>query len=241
MTAEERSVLAGELALGVLEGPERAEALRLVVADRDLAREVEEWRDRFAGWFDDYPEAEPDTGLEERIMAALPGAAANDDRPAGGAVRLWRAVAGAAALAAACLLAALLLRPERAAPPATPPAIPAAPAPLVAALNPTDDAGETVDAPFAAAFDRATGALTLASVIDVPAGRSAELWTIAGDGAPRSLGVLGPGDRRLAVRPDARGRLAEGVTLAVSVEPAGGSPTGSPTGPVIATGALSAV
>ena len=32
--------------------------------------------------------------------------------------------------------------------------------------------------------------------------------------------------------------LRRGATLAVSVEPAGGSPTGLPTGPVIASGAL---
>ncbi|MEO1162117.1 MAG: anti-sigma factor, partial [Pseudomonadota bacterium] len=32
--------------------------------------------------------------------------------------------------------------------------------------------------------------------------------------------------------------LGDGITLAVSLEPAGGSPTGTPTGPVIATGKL---
>ncbi|PAX06853.1 anti-sigma factor [Sphingomonas lenta] len=238
MTPEERSVLAGEFALGVLDGPERAQALRLLVADPGFAREVERWREHFAVWFAEFGEVEPDPGLEERILGALPGGAANDD--AGRAVRLWRAVAGGASLAAAGLLAALLLQPERAAPPAPPRPAPAAPAPLVAALDPTPDAGGTLDAPLAAVFDRATGTLTLASAVDVPAGRAAELWTIAGDGVPRSLGVLGTGNR-LTVRPEARGRLAAGVVLAVSVEPPGGSPTGSPTGPVVATGALSAV
>jgi anti-sigma-K factor RskA len=32
--------------------------------------------------------------------------------------------------------------------------------------------------------------------------------------------------------------LHSGATLAISVEPAGGSPTGSPTGPVVASGKL---
>ena len=32
--------------------------------------------------------------------------------------------------------------------------------------------------------------------------------------------------------------LGEGVTLAVSLEPSGGSPTGAPTGPVLLAGAL---
>jgi anti-sigma-K factor RskA len=32
--------------------------------------------------------------------------------------------------------------------------------------------------------------------------------------------------------------MQEGATVAISVEPRGGSPTGSPTGPVVASGAL---
>lgn len=240
MTAEDRHLLAGELALGVLEGEERAAALRLLIADAGFAGEVEGWRDRFAAWFADWPEAEPDPALEARIMAAVAPAAANDGAP-GRAARMWRAVAAAAALAAACLLAVLLLRPEPAAPPPIVRAAPApAPAPLVAALAPTPDAGEALDAPLAAVFDRRAGTLTLAGAVAVPAGRSAELWTIADGGAPRSLGVLA-GSNRLAVPSDARGRLRDGVVLAVSIEPAGGSRTGSPTGPVVATGPLSAV
>jgi phospholipid/cholesterol/gamma-HCH transport system permease protein len=35
-------------------------------------------------------------------------------------------------------------------------------------------------------------------------------------------------------------RILAGVILAISIEPTGGSPTGAPTGPVIATGKLSA-
>lgn len=238
MTPDERSTLAGEFALGVLDGAERGQALRLLAADPEFGREVERWREHFAVWFAEFGDVEPDPALEARIMGRLPGAAANDDRA--GAVRLWRGIAGAASLAAAGLLAALLLQPERVGPPAPPRPAPAAPAPVVAALSPTPDAGGTLDAPLAAVFDRAAGTLTLASALDLPAGRAAELWTIAGDGVPRSLGVLGAGNR-LAVRPDARGRLVPGVVLAISVEPPGGSPTGSPTGPVVATGALSAV
>ena len=233
---DEDEILAGELALGVLDGDELAGALRRVVADRDFARAVERWRDHFATWFASWPDVQPDPALEPRIMAALPGAAANDSG-ASRRIRLWRMLAGASTAAAAALLAALLLQPERVAPPRPQPRVEQAPAPLVAVLAPTGR-GE----PVAALVDRRTGAITLASAIDVPAGRAAELWTIAGDGVPRSLGVLGAGAQpRLSVRSDARTRLAGGVTLAVSIEPPGGSPTGSPTGPVIATGALRTV
>ncbi len=84
--------------------------------------------------------------------------------------------------------------------------------------------------------DRASGRLTLAAArLSVP-GRSAQLWVIA-NGTPRALGLVDPGaPSRLAPPPGVAPLLTPGATLAVSVEPVGGSPTGKPTGPVILTG-----
>ncbi len=64
---------------------------------------------------------------------------------------------------------------------------------------------------------------------------------IGGDGVPRPLGMLASDVTRLVLPPADRARITPGATLAISVEPPGGSPTGKPTGPVIATGALAAV
>ena len=234
MTADDRNLLAGELALGLLDGEERGAALRLLLSDRDFAQEVEWWRDRFAAWFAEWAEVAPDAHMEGRVLAGLPGSGGGDGL-ASRALNRWRAVAGAATLAAAGLLAALVLQPERTLPPR--PAQPAAaPAPLLAVLTPTDDAK-----PLAAAVDRRTGTVTLVGTIELPADRVAELWTIGADGKPRSLGLLGGGTLRLSVAPDARARLTPTVTLAVSIEPTGGSTTGSPTGPVIATGPLTTI
>ena len=72
----------------------------------------------------------------------------------------------------------------------------------------------------------------------VPAGRSAQLWAIVGDEAPRPLGLFhAAGDR---VEADARmpTPLAAGTKFAISFEPVGGSPTGLPTGPVVASATL---
>ncbi|MGJ3628226.1 hypothetical protein AB5I41_17070 [Sphingomonas sp. MMS24-JH45] len=46
---------AAELALGVLDGDERAAALRRVLAEPDFAREVARWRDYLAALFADWP------------------------------------------------------------------------------------------------------------------------------------------------------------------------------------------
>jgi len=71
--------------------------------------------------------------------------------------------------------------------------------------------------------------------------QSYELWLIPAEGgAPVSLAVLGQLDAQLAVPAAQSGRLRAGAKLAVSVEPAGGSPTGAPTGPVILAGEIGA-
>ena len=72
----------------------------------------------------------------------------------------------------------------------------------------------------------------------VPSEKSLELWIIpAGgpaEGKPKSLGVV-PGDKPYVVH---LAGVSEHDTLAISVEPRGGSPTGAPTGPVIVAGEL---
>ena len=55
----------------------------------------------------------------------------------------------------------------------------------------------------------------------------------------RSLGLIEGGHEvRINLPPELAARVATDATLAVSLEPPGGSPTGAPTGPVIATGKL---
>jgi len=70
------------------------------------------------------------------------------------------------------------------------------------------------------------------------AGRSYELWLISSRfPAPRSLGIVGNDEftqRALSGNYDVD--TLRGATYAVSLEPAGGSPSGVPTGPVLFTG-----
>jgi anti-sigma-K factor RskA len=112
---------------------------------------------------------------------------------------------------------------------------PAAP-PLVAMLGDTGKAMKVV-----ASWDPASRQLVLAVPGDMPAdsAHSHELWIIPADGKPRSLGTM-PSTRQMHMRlADALAQLLQqGATIAISVEPRGGSPTGQPTGPVVASGAL---
>jgi anti-sigma-K factor RskA len=66
------------------------------------------------------------------------------------------------------------------------------------------------------------------------AGRALELWALPEKGNPVSLGLLpAAGELRRVLSGTQRAALAAAKQLAVSLEPAGGSPTGLPTGPVL--------
>ena len=89
-----------------------------------------------------------------------------------------------------------------------------------------------------ARFDPASNQLDLTRTAGGPReGRALEMWLIAGDNAPVSLGVWPKGQANvvLDISADLALQMAGGV-LAVSDEPEGGSPTGAPTGDVLAVG-----
>lgn len=222
------SITAAELALGILEGEERAAALRRVAAEPAFAQEVDTWRTRFAALYASYPEVEPPAWIEGRLMAA-----ADNARP-------WRWATGAASALAACLALALVLRPADVPSPSPRPAAPApAPVTYAAAMTPTDDKEGTA---FAALFDAARGQVRVPTAIEVPTGKVAELWRIGADGVPHPLGLLtATGITAITLSAADRAALAAGATLAISIEPPGGSPTRLPTGPIVATGALTRI
>ena len=140
----------------------------------------------------------------------------------------WRTFAiGSAALAAASVAALTYVS-----------LAPTAHAPMMATLG--QDSGQPG---FVAAVGADGRSLTI-----VPAAllasdqRSMELWLIPPGDRPHSLGLIARGQPvRLIVPADLAGRLTTDAVLAVSLEPQGGSPTGQPTGPVIANGKLTSL
>ncbi len=89
----------------------------------------------------------------------------------------------------------------------------------------------------AASFNPADGTLQVDRTTGAARdGRVLELWLIAGDNPPVSLGVLPDTQLALVVIDPALVASLAGGTLAISDEPPGGSTTGAPTGDVLATG-----
>ena len=69
------------------------------------------------------------------------------------------------------------------------------------------------------------------------AGSSLQLWALPRGQAPRSLGVVTSADKSmLRLRGDADAVLGDVTMLAVSLEPRGGSPSGTPSGPLLYSG-----
>jgi anti-sigma-K factor RskA len=218
----EDELIAAEYALGVLAGPERAEAESRVAREPAFARLVAAWEERLTPWAGEIAAVAAPPQLWNRIASALPAQAAQGTS-LWQSLAFWRGFALATgALAAACLAALIWLGA-------------ATQAPLVAAI---DGGGHhhfvaTVDA------RRDTIAVMPAAFAGDVNGRVPELWLIPADGTPRPLGLLHV-DRvvTIPVPKELAPLTAKNAVLAVSLEPPGGSTTGKPTGPVIGSGKL---
>ena len=99
---------------------------------------------------------------------------------------------------------------------------------------------EGTDVIVSARFDADAGALQLERIAgQEQSGRSFELWLIAeGADAPISLGVLAADSTSAITIPETLIADFQGGTLAITDEPFGGSPSGLPTGEIVAAGTI---
>jgi anti-sigma-K factor RskA len=235
---DDRDMLAAEYVLGTLDGDERAAVTARLDADADLARAVEAWEDRLAPLVEQVREVVPPESVRDAILARIFGPArrvGSGSGPEASAdslrrrLRRWQGATGGLALLAASLAAWVVARE-------TGPGVPGG-SHVTAVLQ--QDAGSPA---IVLDIDLATRRLTVKPLLAAaPAGRSYELWIIdPALGSPRSLGLVTAqtdGHESLASYDPA---VISGATYAVTVEPAGGSPTGQPSATPILTGKLAA-
>jgi anti-sigma-K factor RskA len=217
--SQDDAMLAAEYVLRLLDGKDLEDAQERSRVDAGFAKLVFEWRETLSS-LDHYFEEEPPsptakTDLMQRLFGIAERQSIWDKLP------LWRIVTAAIAV-------------------------------IALGLGYLMYSGQSVDMnpQFQAELSTADGSLVLVAgvipptheiVIErivgaAPEGRVRELWLIAqGASGPVSLGLLeANGSTRIRVPDD----IAPGVrtgTIAISEEPFGGSPTGAPTGPVVAT------
>lgn len=220
--------LAAEYVLGTLDAGERASVAARRQREAALDAAIMDWERRLHPLTEAIAEVQPPRGLLARIEARISGGGASAQVLAlNRQVSFWRRSAMAASALAASLVIALGVREL---------APPDKPKTLVAVLQ--KDAQSPA---FLVSVDIDNKLMTVRPVAaHREAGKSHELWIIHDSlGAPRSLGVID--DERAMTRPTLaayKRDVIEGATLAVSLEPAGGSPTGAPTGPVVFAGKM---
>ena len=228
-------VLAGEYVLGVLSSEARAKVEARIRSDRPFAAIVARWEQNLAELDEEYETVAPPNYILPSIEKRLFGVPGGRSRAMSGgrvlaslwgSVALWRGLA----LMSIFLLVGTVLFAER------PETSRSGRAPLLAQMQGQSDAALSLVAHYTAG----DGRLKLTPVANAAADpHSLELWMIRGSDPAVSLGVLPQtGDGEVIVPDRLRPVLGDGVTLAVSLEPLGGSPTGVATGPVLAAGPL---
>ncbi len=250
LDAETRSRIAAEYALGTLRGGARRRFEAMMQSDASLRAEARSWHDRLLALYDELPEEVPSPESWSRILART---GLLDDAPTGprpgfwNSLGLWRTMS---ASLAAVLVAVLVI-------PGLEPVSDRADdrgdnrnqlgdQVRYQVRDPTGEAPRTLvlvlsdeDARAGWVMTAERGGLAARPVRELAAldDRSYQLWLIPPGESPRSVGLIDP-ERSSAFELPAELEtlLAPGTTLAVSLEPLGGSPTGQPTGPVLFSG-----
>ncbi len=223
---QDRDALAGELALGILEGEERAAALRLMLSDREFAARVEYWRAHQSGLFDAIGDVEPPAGAWDGIAARIGAQPAPAAAPA--SLRWWRMGAlGSGAIAAA--LALLLVVPRAETP------TPTAQAFAVAQLT-----GPIDGLRIATRYDPTTATLRVRATGMPATPTEPELWIVpAGGGAPVSLGQIDrDGETVIVVAQGHRSLINGQAHFSLSMEPRSATPSAQPSAEFVADGAI---
>lgn len=221
-------LLAAEYVIGVLSAEDRKAVERRMRSDSEFAALVEAWEVHFSPLADDYEDEPPPPEIKQALDRRLFGA----KRPKARTGALWESLALWRGLTAAALVGLAI---AVAVPALMPPERPAFGPQLVTFLD-----GEGNVARFIAVYDPARERIGLYRIAgESAAGRDFQLWVIEGDQPPASLGVIPEGDT-ISVQPGPalRRKISDEATFAISLEPEGGSPTGAPTGPIVATGRL---
>lgn len=228
----ERSMNAGEYVLGTLSPEERTQFEHAAVLDPTLRHEQYTWERRLAA-----------LGLKLAPLAPRPivwlGVAhrMDVDEPVRAAPSLATSLWAALATAASLVLAFGWYRDATQPPPE--PVVERVEVPVTARTYVALLAVPQSNMRWSISVVPERNELVVHAEGDVPAAArelDAELWLI-GDAGPVSLGVIPKaGEARRAV--PAGLPLAAGRTVAVSLEPIGGSRTGQPTGPVVTSATM---
>lgn len=218
-TPERIERLAAAYVLGSLAGRARLRFERWMMESAEVRREVWYWERQLSPMAASVTPETPPADLLKRIERRLWGDSDAGQRPATG--WFWRGWS-ALATAAVVVMAVVMMQP---------------PAPDPSALSGAVVQEGVKDPLWLVAEGQRGDRLRLRPVAATPPEpeKDYELWVVPEEGQPYSLGVIPTGDNRfeITLTEEARALLEASRTLAISLEPKGGSPKEVPTGPIL--------
>ncbi|WP_157961594.1 anti-sigma factor [Acuticoccus kandeliae] len=227
MAEDSDDIQALEYALGLLDEDARRAFEAALLDDRELATKVWAWEDQLLP----LAEAVKPRPLGPRVLREVErrifGKEVEERRADKRAISFWRrsfSLASVVALIALGAIATIALRPE----------LVVEPQPQWVAAIIYENGSVTL------ARLREDGTLVAEAARPLTGNGSQELWIVPAGGPPLSLGLMpeeASGEMHLTREADLQ--FAPGSELRITLEPVGGSPTGAPTGPLVASGPLS--
>lgn len=218
-------MLAAEYVVGTLDSAERRAVAARRSQDAELDAAISEWESRLSGWHSEYQPVDPPAHLRAKIVKAFAkttiGTVGESDEAKNlrRSVGRWRAAAiGGYAIAAS--LCAFLIFKEVYVPPGQE---------RFVAVFQNDDKQPA----FIMSIDLKTREVIVRAVTAKPAsGKTYQMWIASEElgGKPRSLGLIEDPTRPTRKTLPYDPKLLKAATFGISVEPEGGSPTGTPTG-----------
>lgn len=222
MNEHNDSLLVAEYALGLLDNSEAAAFEKRLQTDADIRSDYLNWTEHFASLYADVEEVSPPSNLKNKIQDRLFTEAQADLKRSEPKNSPWFwPVNWISSLLLVTLIGFVFYQSQQTSFQPN----------YTASLETEDKALQVV-----ASYDKTRNLLQISSKKAVLAeGRSHELWLISGNNPPVSLGILSVINNQNIVLAEGLASIIVGSTLAISDEPAGGSPTGGPTGAVLTT------
>lgn len=220
------SVLAAEYVLGVLAAAEHADIAKRIHDEPVMAALVTYWQTRFMVFDSEFtatnPPATLKASIDKRLFVEMPAPKVQWWN----SLVAWRSAAFASAAVAVVAGGMALYVP--------PPALDSAPT-AIATLS-----AETPANTFSIIYNAAESSITISRAAgDALTTNDFEVWAIVGQQPPVSLGLVPrTGSGVIHINAADAALLKPAVVLAISLEPAGGSTTGAPMGPVLSAGSL---
>jgi anti-sigma-K factor RskA len=218
---ELRRALAADYAIGLMPTTARRRFENLLIDDPNLRAEVAQWQESLVGLTTSLePQPVPERVWQQIVARIEPQRLhVPEKRP----FWSWMRIAAVACTLLVAVIVGVIYNRDK------------------PDFNATLVAGNQQPALTVQAFDRYLK-IDPVAVASVETGRSLELWAIPADGVPVSLGVIPDNGKGRVDLSDSQRRLLDSqTTMAITLEPKGGSPSGKPTGPILYKGQLASL